>query len=250
MMVAIHCLVILFAVLTKITMGLTGDLDSDSIIAFIMLMLSMIVIGSAAIFTMVFVGYRFYKSVFTDQGYLTNTLPVTQRQIITAKGIVGVIWLVINFVIIAAAIMFMVISRDNFGDICLTLREVIDGLMAQGMSLTFVLTLTSLIISPFATVLQLYFCVAVGNLFTGHKVLGAIAAYAATYTVQQIIGLMILLGSGFQMVVSTVENTQNSVAYFDTMNVTMVASLMVTIIFTVVFYLGTNYIMTKKLNLQ
>ena len=59
-------------------------------IAALFLMLSVVMLCCSVVFTWVFIAYRFYKSVFTEQGYLTNTLPVPQQQIIVAKGRVGV----------------------------------------------------------------------------------------------------------------------------------------------------------------
>ena len=63
------------AILTRISLAVSGGLESDSLLVGLMIMLSVMVIFTAVIFTMIFVGFRFYKSVFTDQGYLTNTLP-------------------------------------------------------------------------------------------------------------------------------------------------------------------------------
>ena len=35
--------------------------------------------------TMLIIAIRFYKTCYTDQGYLTHTLPATTRQILNAK---------------------------------------------------------------------------------------------------------------------------------------------------------------------
>ena len=54
--------------------------------------------------------YRFYKNLFTDEGYLTLTLPVTPSQHLLAKTISGTFWVVLSYAVITISIyMFPVI---------------------------------------------------------------------------------------------------------------------------------------------
>lgn len=251
MMLAVHGLVLLVALLTRVFINVMGGLDSGLAIPAMVLILGIMAVASAYFFTIIFVGYRFYKSVFTDQGYLTNTLPVTQRQIIIGKGLVGVIWQVLDLVIIVAAILLMFVTKDNYAELGSALRELLHAFSSAGSASGAWLTLLSLILTPFATVLQLYFCVAIGNLFTGHKVLGAIGAFAVTYTVQQVVSLIVLMGTGFQSVVTDVgEGTSMQISYLSVIDTTLLISFMISLIGMVVYYMVTQYIMTKKMNLQ
>ena len=48
---------------------------------------------------MLMLGIRFYKNLFTDEGYLTWTLPATPAQQLWAKIISGTIWYVIDILL-------------------------------------------------------------------------------------------------------------------------------------------------------
>ena len=42
--------------------------------------------------------YRFYTSTFTDEGYLTFTLPVKRSTILLSKTVNAVIWTILSFI--------------------------------------------------------------------------------------------------------------------------------------------------------
>ena len=75
-----------------------------------------IVISSIAIFTYIYSGYHFHKNVFTDQGYLTNTLPVTPSQLLLSKELAALLWLLIDVVVISISIFILVGSTELFSN--------------------------------------------------------------------------------------------------------------------------------------
>ena len=40
----------------------------------------------------IYIAVRFYKNLYTDEGYLMHTLPVTPRQLLVSKLTVGSLW--------------------------------------------------------------------------------------------------------------------------------------------------------------
>lgn len=48
---------------------------------------------ASSIITLIFILMRYYKNFFTDEGYLTFTLPVTPHELLWTKLISGMIWL-------------------------------------------------------------------------------------------------------------------------------------------------------------
>ncbi len=65
----------------------------------------------ACIITMVFVYLRFYKNFFTDEGYLTFTLPVKRSTLLNVKTVNAMLWFILLYAfIIACAIPFSIIS--------------------------------------------------------------------------------------------------------------------------------------------
>ena len=54
-----------------------------------------IVLSCAGLYfaTLIFILFRFYKNLFTDEGYLMFTLPVSTLKLIISKIIVGMTWM-------------------------------------------------------------------------------------------------------------------------------------------------------------
>ena len=61
---------------------------------------SMIALMCAPVATLVIVVHRFYRNLFTDEGYLTFTLPVTANSHLLSKTITGFVWLLIDFAVV------------------------------------------------------------------------------------------------------------------------------------------------------
>lgn len=262
LLLVIHGFVLIFAVFSRIFLELNGGMEKAfnrsetiiSVVAFLLVFAICLCIASAALFTYIYLAYRFYKNVFTDQGYLTNTLPVTPTQIVVSKGGVAILWIVIDVfvLIIAACILFA--KGSFFQEFGRVMAEFMGSLGEQRAY--FWITLISVILTPFSMMIQVYFCVAVGNLFNGHKVLGAVGAYIGVYAVQQIIELVIMAVTGYRLfhMSIVVEAGESVAAINDKVNrmitPTLTASLIFTLVCMVLFWFGTRYIMTRKLNLQ
>ncbi len=262
MLLVIHGFVLIFAVFSRIFLELNGGINRAmnasgemvSIVTILLIFAICLCIASAALFTFIYLAYRFYKNVFTDQGYLTNTLPVTPMQIVVSKGGVAILWIVIDVfvLIIAACILFA--KGSFFQEFGRVMAEFMGSLGEQRAY--FWITLISVILTPFAMMIQVYFCVAVGNLFNGHKVLGAVGTYIGVYMVQQIISIIIMVFTGYSWFGTSVTVRVNDNMYVVQDEISrmltpaLAMSLIFSIICTAVFWFGTKYIMTKKLNLQ
>jgi hypothetical protein len=73
-LLAVYGIVILFSVLSRLLMEASGIRSGNGSLrrletaSALVLMISVVLIGSSIIFTWIFIAYRFYKSVFTEQG--------------------------------------------------------------------------------------------------------------------------------------------------------------------------------------
>lgn len=75
---------------------------------FLIEMGSTMVIQALVIITAVFLIMRIYRSMFSDEGYLTFTLPVKNSSVIDAKILSGAIW---SFITIAVAVLVYIIPQ-------------------------------------------------------------------------------------------------------------------------------------------
>ena len=203
LLLPIHGFVLLFALLSRFYFTISGGTDAllntDSTIIGTLTMLLIfalvIVISSIAIFTYIYSGYHFYKNVFTDQGYLTNTLPVTPSQLLLSKELAALLWLLIDVVVISISIFILVGSTELFSNFSIFWRTLMR--YASQTPLFTTLVIIALVLAPFLLIGILFFSITLGNLASSHKVLASIGAYVGIYVVQQIFGLIQLVVWGY-----------------------------------------------------
>lgn len=253
MLLLFHGIMLIIALSSKVFFQLSGGygaMDSQNELVFIPAMLfmlgiifSVIIVG---VFTHIYIGYRFYRHVFTDQGYLTNTLPVTPNQILLSKGLVGILWSILDYAIIILAIVIVVSNERIFSDIALLWKEI----SKEGIQAIFVMIY--LFVTMIAGIWKLYFCVAVGNLFKSHKILGTVGVYMGLYIVEQIVSIAAVGIMGFHLQRKNMAGGLlwgiSSASPATTWPI--IASIAIVMIQLAIFWIVTRYIMSKKLNLQ
>lgn len=94
------------------TLGLLAK--AFDIIQIRMTMSVLLVIGGAAavIMTLVFVILRFYKGLYSAEGYLAQTLPVSSGSLIAAKVITAYLWMLLSFIVAFLAVLSMLQLND------------------------------------------------------------------------------------------------------------------------------------------
>ena len=262
LLVVIHGFILIFAILSRLFFEVSGGIEVvmaagsnniTGIIAAIIIFVLVLFIFCAAMFTSVYIAYRFYKNVFTDQGYLTNTLPVTPAQIIVSKGLTALLWTIIDLAVLAASLLIM-FANGEFMSVLLPALGRIFYYCSALPAFCWVL-LIMVLLSPFLMILHMYFCVAVGSLIPNHKILGAIGVYIASYIIIQIISTIVLVITGLGFTAGSMDTTGMTSAeasyYVGSILTPMfLVSVICEIIAILVFFFVTKYIMTKKLNLE
>lgn len=258
LLLPIHGFVLLFALLSRLYFTLGGGIDSlintdftiINVLTMLLIFAIAVILSSVVIFTYIYTGYHFYKNVFTDQGYLTNTLPVTPAQLLLSKAFVALLWLLVDVIVIILSSLILAGTKDFFSGFGV-FWDAMTGYASQSPLFTALLIL-ALIIMPFQLISWLFCSITIGTLASSHKVLASIGAYVGIYIVQQIFGLIQLVVWGYSssnMIMRA--NIDGSNYTFETfLNPVLITGLIFNIIMIVVCWMGSKYIMTKKLNLQ
>lgn len=258
LLLAVHGVGLVVAVICRIGISLMGGLDGDnaSLIAILLMLAAIMSIGCIAAYTYFYTGYRFYKSVFTQQGYLTNTLPVSADQLIWGKGITAVIWISIDFLWVIAALLILIASPSDVSEILRDLPKAVANLFRADTPAFVWLTVLSVLLTPFWMTIQIYASAAIGNLFTGHKLLATIGSYFGISFIQQILGLVILAISGPHLARFTIQAQENAgnissvTPVFNALNLVIALTLVFSVICAVGFYFLCRYVLDHKLNLE
>ena len=259
LLLPVHGCVLLFALLSRFYFTLGGGVENllnsssgiVSVLTGLLIFALVVIISSVVIFTYVYIGYHFYKKVFTDQGYLTNTLPVTPTQLLLSKGLAAVPWLLIDIMVIIISCLILAGTKDLFSGFSLVLPVMLSQ-MGQ-MPLLTALTIFAIILSPFQMIIMLFFSVTVGNLASTHKVLASIAVYIGIYILQQIFGFieLIVIGASNYGTFMNVDLATNAAISIDTyLNPVLAVNIIFCILLMLVCWIGSRYILSKKLNLQ
>ena len=245
LLVPINLLIVVMTFFACITVRIDFfNTDNDGII-FSAVMIILTYVASmfvAMIVTAVFLVYRFYTSVYGDQGYLLHTLPVDKHYIIFAKVLVSGAWVLISSILMNTSILFLFNEEEDifsrFMDNMNVMVEWAGSKEVTGFAV--VMTLIAFLVEILARVLKITACISLGQLSSNHKLLMAFAFYFAIYIVQQIV-------NGFYYALLGYINEMTGEWYYGK---SWEYSLISGLIYVVVFYVVTWYVMERKLNLD
>ncbi len=88
--------------------------DAGSVWMFVMyvsfVMVYVLGIIALSVGTTLYFYVRFYRNLYTDQGYLMHTLPVTAHELILSKALIAFIWKVIGVLVMSIGIGSIIVS--------------------------------------------------------------------------------------------------------------------------------------------
>ena len=233
--------IVLLMGLTGRVLQATGLFDLENAGPLIGVLISTYVIGLAVIMVVAYFYpiIYFYRNLFSTQGYLTFTLPVSSWKILLSKTIVGFGWYLVNIVMALLSIWattgFMRIPGEHIISLNIYFTREI-GMSFNVFNLWLIgITLTSLLWS----LITAYFSITLGQLIAKHKIIASVGAYIAIYTVVQIIVTAMLIPFLFS---APGIHTMISVSFYST--------VIFSTVFSVLFYLLSGIIMKKKVNLD
>ena len=194
---------------------------------------------------------RFYKSRFTDEGYLAFTLPGSTHQNLLSSMLNPIIGMVIVFVVICGAFcIWMLIglsALEGFGafmkELWSVLPEVFDelGLLFEEIGIgNVVLLFTDILVGSISEIVLLMLAVTIGSIIaTKHKILASVGMYYGIH-----VGMSMLTTVLFSCIALT-EKTGGEIVF-------SVFSLMLglTVVLTVAGYFLMYYLVKRKLNLN
>ena len=217
--------------------------DVNEMFLSITLPLGAIVGFLAIIFTVlspyIFICLRFYRSTATREGYLTFTLPASTNQILFSKFLVSFFWAVLTVGVTTLAI-FVLLAVGFDPD--MTFTAIHQLFHSSEFNFT---TILSFVVGYANSILSIYTAISLGQFVRDHRVIASSAFYAATYTVQQIVSLVVLIPI---MIGSGVLSSGETLNYSD-LGIMSVVSIILSLVFCVIFYFVSERILDRKLNL-
>lgn len=202
----------------------------------------------------VYMAVRFYKSMFTDEGYLTHTLPATSHQLLLSKVITMCIWSLIGIIGVAVSVFIVagcvyIFWADVFGGLGYELRSLLHELaQMEELKGVFGLILTTIfmvIASTFSGTMTVVGSISIGQMLRKHRILGAIGAYFGITTIVQIISTIVMFPIMFGVAMA---NDPSSV--FSVYNTMYLVITLISIGIGVGLYFLSEYLIRRQLDLE
>lgn len=214
------------------------------ILVMVAAMICLGVCGVGALFLMI---ARFYKSRFTDEGYLTFTLPVTTHQVLLSSLVSSGLNMLLTFVVVFCSFVIMMLVGMSFAEefwptalgmvpelwnsLCNSMTWEIAGYLA--------LVLGDILAGLVYELVLLMLSVTIGALIAKkHKILAAVGAYYG-------INMLLSIFSVATMTTGLIHSTQHIGSFAYVLIFFGVQSLVIALI----GYFLTHYLITHKLNL-
>ncbi|MCI8334454.1 MAG: hypothetical protein HFH25_07740 [Lachnospiraceae bacterium] len=163
------------------------------------------------------------KNLFTDEGYLTHTLPVSASEHIFSKLLVAAVW------------------------------QLIDGLMLILSGIGMPLFLLMALMDMLSSILIIYMCLAIGHSFNSYRILASIGVYAGVSMITNLLSsaFMALFGMNtYGPSISMFLVSSSAVSATDYFWSTFWFNSILAVIMGVGAFLTANYFMSKRLNLE
>ncbi len=239
--------------------------ESDNVIIELIAMLSVIlyILSLFAITITVFVYFvvRFYRNMYTNEGYLTHSLPVRPWEHIFSKGLIFFIWMVITVIALTASIMLLLLTAlstvdgqtiymiwDSFKhEVAPELSAMWQELFGMSFGVYILVIITSCIISCVYAIMMIYLSISIGQLFNKHKLMASFVAYAVINCIMQLIASLLQLPIYKILLADTI--TVNT-AVPNMFRYMIFSSLALSMVVAVIYAFATEYITRKKLNLD
>jgi len=197
---------------------------------------------------------RFYRNLFTGEGYLTFTLPATPRQHITVKVITAVCVNVISLGVILLSVC-IVAAGEMLVEIWKALVYILDMMYkAAGAHIPFfgLELAVFLLVATFTSIMLYYTFISIGQLFKKNRILAAVGAYFVYYVATQIISAVITIVFTILAERGAFDEIGRWILYhpYHTVHIGLCSLIVLLSAFAAVEFFVIKWVITKKLNLE
>lgn len=225
-----------------------------SMFASLTFMLAIVSVVAVLLVTFFMLVIRYARSVFGEEGYLTNTLPITSSQIIIAKIINYYLWNFVAFVIASICLLIMFFHLDLFmemwNDILYGMDELLAHFPTEFTPQIVFITLSYIIlvfISPISGILLVYVAIGIGSQFKNKFIMSILSYFGLTFLIGQVSNIFIFLFIGIGEKLDSAITEGEAVNIFTTLTAVQLIFVLAT---TVGYFFLAKYFIDKKLNLE
>lgn len=246
------------ALFTRLVQFFETDIAELKFIYEIMLSLSVmtyvatIIACFAAVFVMAVI--RFYRNLYTAEGYLSFTLPVTASQHIFVKLTTAVA--LMGLTLVTTVVSLAIATAGELGVEILKAagylaQKFVEAVGANGCFYV-VEIIVLLVVSLCVSLLFYYTCISLGQLFKKNRVLGAVGVYFIFYFASQILSAIFMVIWNIAIMTidyqKLMEFAEDNVSWL--LHLLFIGSAVLYAAVGTAYFFVNKFIMSKKLNLE
>lgn len=208
----------------------------------------------AGMFVMTFIMMiqRFYKNLLSDEGYLMLTLPVKPWKHILSKLLVSMLWIIASGITALISILIISLESGSLSKIIEGLadahRQAFEQLGASLYFLSFEIILGSLVVLA-SGILVVYASIAIGHLFSRHKMLASFGAFIVLSTLSKIL-LMLISMTPLSEFFNNHISSNDFMSMVQVMHLGIAYGIIFSALISAAYFAVTNFILSKRLNLE
>ncbi len=229
------------------------DTSTGFLLAAPLLALYLLSIIAFSFITLIYIYVRFYKNLFTAEGYLMHTLPVTRTQLFHSKLIVGYLWFFLNSLLTAlstgalgAAVGFHTATTEMADEVNISFAELFG--CSPGVLLCW--GLVTLVVSSLSSVLMGYVSILLGQMMEKNKLAAAVGFYFGIYMVIQIVSSIAMM---LPIIIEIMSNTNEEATLnfmADSLALILPSMCIFYLVLSIVFYFLCRALINRKVNLD
>ncbi len=189
----------------------------------------------------------FRNSFYSDEGYLTHTLPVSKNQLLLSKFISALLVLLLSFIVIIASLAIIFYSNEFIEFVKQSFN-----LIETGLNLNPVLLLILFVFAVFFQLLTMlligFASIVKGHSYNNGKIFKSFIWFAIFYALASVVSLIIL--ALVLLISGNITEFFASVMKGETFIIMIVTALLIYLGYSVIFYFITNKLFNKGVNLD
>ena len=198
---------------------------------------------------------RYNSSIYGNEGYLTNTLPLKPYQIIWAKLINFLIWIFISYFIIFVS-LFILFPFDFFvrniieqPDFYQDLNHMTKYILSSKYTPIFILQLVYNFFSHIQRILMLFLSITIANLFKSYKVVAGVIAFFLISTIFSLIGSSLTFSLVKDANLTEIYDEISQI-FYNLLKNANILSIVYSIISSAILFYTIHYLHTHNLDLE
>lgn len=214
--------------------------------------------AALSLLILIYLGIRFYKNMYTDEGYLMHTLPVPAWMHLVSKMCNGMLWTYITGIVTTVTVLPVTalalpkigyLSPGEFAE----LKETFSMLFGDNLWELLFYFIPYTLVSGLFAVLQLYAAVCLGQLFGKHKVFSSVICYLGLHALVSAVSSIFMVPALTGIIITKVPDSAVSaptLVYPLLMDAVFLCGFFASLVLSVACFVLCHYLLKRNLNLD